>query len=329
MKPSDIQTFILNRANAKRKHHIMLWGAPGSGKTEITMHCARQYGNAIMMRLTNFDQVDLRGIPVASGNVTKWLTPDMLPQKGKGIIVLDEMVQATPGVQAAAGQLLDGHLGDYTVPPGYLFVATGNRDTDRAATNRMPSHIANRFTHIDFEVDLQDWLTWADGAGVNEMVKAFLMFKPTWLHQFDPKQRVNPTCRTWEIVSDDLNDGVADGNMLEILSGTIGAGAAVEFVGFIRVFRELPDYDSIKKRPTTVTVPQDVAVKYALAGMLSAFTTPQDMGRIMQFVERLPDEFQILCTQEMTRKNSKLAETSAYIGWCASHKDLLLNATIR
>lgn len=329
MKQTDIARFILARANAKNKHHIMLWGAPGSGKTQLTEQTAKKCGGSIMMRLTNFDQVDLRGIPVASGKVTKWLTPDMLPQGGKGIIILDEMVQANPGVQAAAGQLLDGHLGDYTVPPGYLFVATGNRDTDRAATNRMPSHIANRFTHIDFEVDNADWMAWADANGINDMIKAFLMFKPEYLHKFDPKQRVNPTCRTWEIVSNDLNDGVADGNMLEIFGGTVGVAAATEFVGFVRVFRELPDYESIKRRPTACAIPSDVAVKYAIANMLAVHTTPDAMGRVMQYVDRLPSEFQILTTQTMTSRNKKLTETSAYIQWCSKNKDLLLNATVR
>lgn len=343
MKPSRLISLIVARAQSQSKRPLMLWGPPGAGKSAVVAaaavaaFCASKPDDLsdyfIDLRPSQMDQsgADLR-FPMIDMKTKemRWITSEEFPKSGKGILFIDELPQATPAQQAAFSQLiLDRRIGTYTLPEGWYVVAAGNRDTDRAATNRMPSHIANRFTHIDFEVDAQDWYDWAYAAGVNPMVIAFLQFKPAWLHKFDAKQRVNPTCRTWQFVSDDLNEECADADLLEVVSGTVGQPAAIEFVGFVRVFRELPDFDTIKKRPEVCKVPDDASVKYAIATMLAALTQPDDMKHVMKYVKRLPSEFQILATQEMTRQNKALAETSSYITWAAENKDLLLNATAR
>lgn len=343
MKPSRIVNLIVARAKSKAKRPIFLSGPPGAGKSAIVAAAAAlAFGSAkadaadyfIDLRPSQMDQsgADLRFpmIDVKTKEM-RWVTSSEFPKSGRGILFIDELPQATAAQQAAFSQLiLDRRIGTYELPEGWYVVAAGNRDSDRAATNRMPSHIANRFTHIEFEVDANDWYDWAYKNEVNPMVIAFLQFKPEWLHKFDAKQRVNPTCRTWEFVSDDLNEGeIDDRDMLEIISGTVGQTAATEFVGFVRVFRELPDFDTIKKRPEGCKVPDDASVKYAIASMLAACTEPEDMKQVMKYVARLPSEFQILATQEMTRRNKRLAETGAYISWAAENKDLLLNATTR
>jgi MoxR-like ATPase len=48
-----------------------------------------------------------------------------------------------------------------TLPDGWSIVAAGNLDSDRAVTTRMPTPLRNRFVHLDFEVDLQEWCEWA------------------------------------------------------------------------------------------------------------------------------------------------------------------------
>lgn len=328
MKPSRILSIL--PALGKAKQPTMLWGAPGVGKSDLIKQFAKQYGDFIDLRLPLLDAVDMRGIPSIQDGKTVWMTPDMFPKKGKGVLFLDELPQAMPIVQSAASQLiLDRKIGEYSLPDGWMIIAAGNRDSDRAATNRMPSHIANRFTHLDYEVDYEDWYTWAYANGVNPMVIAFLQFKPELLHKFDPKVKAFPTPRSWGFVSNLLNTGDIDEGLLEIVSGTIGEGAAGEFIGFVRVFRELPDYDTIKRRPETCKVPEAVEVKYAIASMLAALTQPGDMKQVIKYIARLPSEFQILATQEMTHRNKRLTETAAYIGWAAENAKLMLNATAR
>ena len=55
--------------------------------------------------------------------------------------------------------------------------AAGNRDSDRAPTTRMPTPLRNRFVHIDFEVDVQEWCEWAIKTGIRPEVIAFIRFR--------------------------------------------------------------------------------------------------------------------------------------------------------
>lgn len=341
MKPSKAKRLITVCANTQPKPQpFMLWGDPGIGKSQTVAQLAAAYadkiakaewhGGLIDIRLSLMDSVDMRGIPVVKDGSTVWMTPDMFPRKGKGFIFLDELPQALPIVQSAASSLiLDRRIGNYTLPPGWAIGAAGNLDTNRAATNRMPSHIANRFTHINFEFDIEDWLEWAFDNRVNPMICAFGGFKPDGIHKFDPKQKVNPTPRTWEFLSNMLNTGDADDCLLDLANGTIGEGMAGEFVGFVRVFREMPDYETVCKKPEATKIPKDVAARYAVATMLAGRTQQADMKNVMKYVNRMDKEFQILTCNDMTKRNPRLSETSAYITWAAENKDLLLNATVR
>jgi len=120
------------------------------------------------VRALLLDPVDLRGLPfLGSDGRSKWATPDFLPQDGEGILFLDELNAAPAMVQASCYQLvLDRKLGEYTLPEGWAIVAAGNRDSDRAATTRMPTPLRNRFVHLEFEVDVQEWAEWAIGAEI-------------------------------------------------------------------------------------------------------------------------------------------------------------------
>jgi hypothetical protein len=317
----------------KAKQPVFIWGPPGAGKSDTVKQAAKRYGGKMIdLRLPNFDAVDMRGIPAVIDGETVWMTPKTFPKNGKGVIFLDELPQAPQIVQAAASQLiLDRRMGDYVLPDGWVVIAAGNRDTDRAATNRMPTHIANRFTHIDFEVDAADWITWAMANNINPMVIAFIAFRPELLHKFDPAKRDEkafPTPRTWAFVSNLLDQNIDD-CMLDVIAGTVGMGAATEFIGFVRVFREMPSLDEIKAAPEKLKIPENVAARYAISTMLSRMTQPGDMAAVTKYVSRMSKEFQILIMNDVTKHNRKLAETSAYIGWAAKNKDDLLNATAR
>ncbi len=329
MKPTAIASTLSTLIEADQP--AMVWGPPGVGKSRVVAEVAKAYGGGFLdLRLPLLDAVDLRGIPANVDGRTVWLTPEMFPRKGKGIIFLDELPQAMPIVQSAASQLiLDRKIGEYTLPKDWKIIAAGNRDTDRAATNKMPSHIANRFTHLNYEVDSDDWTQWAFGAGINAMVIAFIGFRPDLLHKFDAKQKAFPSPRSWEFVHKIIQTGKVDDVLLEVIGGTVGEGAANEFVGFVRVFREMPDYETIVKRPGGTSIPKDVAARYAVSTMLCKRTQKPDMKQIMTYIERMPAEFQVLTMNEMTRQNKSLAETSGYINWAAQNKDLLLNATVR
>lgn len=325
MKPSAVAKTILTCYHAKQP--LMVWGPPGVGKSQVAAQVAQAEGcQFIDLRLPLLDSVDLRGIPTTNNGTTRWLPPSFLPTKGKGILFLDEIVQGQQIVQAAASQLiLDRRIGEYALPDGWYVMAAGNRETDRAATNKMPSHIANRFVHVQFEIDIEDWLTWAFGNKIDASVIAFLQMRPDLLHQFDPTQKAFPTPRSWEFVSKVVTQGADEECFREIIEGTVGKAAAAEYVGFFRVYRELPEFEDIVKSPGKAKLPTNSAALYAVATMLAYRGESKHAKAIFAYIERLPKEFQIITVRNITKRNVDVAETQSYIHWQVANKDIVLN----
>lgn len=153
MKPSSIARSIELCVTARRPPFI--WGPPGVGKSQIVAQVAAKLGlQLIDVRLCLLDPVDLRGLPNVLNGSTSWSTPCFLPRDGQGILFFDEFPQAPPMMQNAASQLLlDRKLGEYRLPDGWQIVGAGDGQSSRAATHKMPTHIARRWIHHDLQID--------------------------------------------------------------------------------------------------------------------------------------------------------------------------------
>ena len=53
----------------------------------------------------------------------------------------------------------------------------------------MPTPLRNRFVHLDFEVDVQEWCEWAIKTGIRPEVIAFIRFRPELLSALDRVMR--------------------------------------------------------------------------------------------------------------------------------------------
>lgn len=326
MKPSFVKKALSTAINANKP--AFLWGPPGVGKSDVVGQVAKAASRQLTdVRAVLLDPVDLRGLPSIQNGRAHWCPPAFLPTEGSGILFLDELNAAPPSVQAACYQLvLDRKLGEYQVPPGWWIVAAGNNETDRAVTNRMPSALRNRFVHLQFEVDLDDWVAWALKAGIKTEVIAFLRYKPSLLHDFDPRRddKAFPSPRTWHFASDILQANPDPSTEFELLKGTLGEGAAAELYGFLRIFRDLPNPDAILMNPDKAVVPVDPATLYALTGALARKASEQTMARLVTYAGRLPDEFSVMLIRDCLAQDPQVANTRAYIQWASDHKDVLV-----
>ena len=82
---------------AKMLPPLMVWGAPGLGKSSILQKAARDQGiGFIDVRLAQREPVDIRGLPVPGPDGVKWLVSSDWPRdpKSRGIILFDEITAA-------------------------------------------------------------------------------------------------------------------------------------------------------------------------------------------------------------------------------------------
>jgi hypothetical protein len=305
LKPSEAAIAIkhmvnVNLENAKRgkkRRGLFVWGAPGIAKSSVVEQVADELNfKLIDIRLTQMEPTDLRGIPVPFKSddgkaFVEWAIPALLPKRDEGkrtatvtdqfgkeydgaIILLDELPNAAPSVQAGSYQLvLDGALGEYYVPDNVIVMAAGNRETDKGATFKMPTPLQNRFTHIEMRVDFEDFQTFALQTGFHQAVVGYLTAFKHELFQFEATSasRGFPTPRSWEMVSDILrgDPNIPEMVQMGLIAGSVGDGIAVKFLEYRKNAASLPDAsDILEGRVTDLKKGADISLMYALTTAL-------------------------------------------------------------
>ena len=345
MRPAQLLT-ILEREFQAAVHGqhtpVMLWGPPGVGKSQMVAQVALRHGMPVIdIRLSQMEPSDLRGIPFRVENVVEWAIPAMLPDARRhgpeGILFLDEISSAPPTVSAAAYQLiLDRRLGEYSVPEGWAIFAAGNRQGDRGVTYSMPSPLANRFSHFEIEVNLDDWAHWAYAQGIDERLIAFLRFRPDLLFDFDPAHNpvAFPSPRSWEFAHRALQKF---GQRSDLLSGAlqacVGPAAGIELTAFVENLHRLPDIDAITRGEES-QVPAETDLQYAVASALVARAIrsrgQEDaaliLGNILEYAGRFPQrEMGVMLVSDLYRAvGQDLCQVPQFNDWAKLVAEVML-----
>lgn len=305
----------------------MIWGMPGIGKSDVVRQIAKKRGIGLIdKRLAQSDPTELKGFPVPDlkGGTMRFLRDEMLPTEGEGILFLDELPQAPLAVQAAAYQLiLDRKLNTYTLPPGWTILAAGNRAKDRSISNQMPAALANRFVHLEVRADPDDWQLWAAGPGkIHPLVRGYLRFRPGNLcvEAIEPGARSFHTPRSWEFASRIIDQKLDNPDVnLALLSGTLGEGVAAEILGYIRDHSSVVNIDQIMMNPGKAPVPETPGALYAVCAALQDYTSLGNIDRVMEYIERLPREFQSVYMSSIMADND-LADCNATTQWIVKNR---------
>ncbi|MBK5963032.1 ATPase [Thiocystis minor] len=345
MRPAQLLR-VLDRefSSTAEGHHtpVMLWGPPGVGKSQIVARIAeRHHAPVIDIRLSQMEPSDLRGIPFRDGERVEWAIPAMLPDTQRhgpaGILFLDEITSAPPSVSAAAYQLiLDRRLGEYRVPQHWAIFAAGNRQGDRGVTYSMPAPLANRFSHFELDVNLDDWVAWAYANAIDERVIAFLRFRPELLFDFDPAHNpvAFPSPRSWEFAHRGLRKFEDQPDLLQgALQACVGPAAGIELTAFVNSLEQMPDLDAIV-RGDTVPVPREIDLQYAVAAALvgrairaqADANGPETIGHILRYAGRFPQrEMGVMLVSDLQRAvGNRLFEVPAFADWARLVSDVML-----
>ena len=257
---------------------LMVWGAPGLGKSMVIRDLAAEYGvGFIDVRLAQREPVDIRGLPVPKENGVEWIVAAEWPRdpQSKGIILFDELTAADRSLQVAAYEfILDRRLGHlYQVPDGWYICAAGNRSGDRAVTTSMSSALANRFMHVELKEDAESWCEWAIANGIHPSVVAFIRFRPSLLftQKNENLERAWPTPRSWARVGAMIDKYGNMDDMLRraVVHGLVGNAAGGEFLAFHAMSRQFDDVLALMRDPKQpLKVPGQTDQKYAFCAAM-------------------------------------------------------------
>jgi MoxR-like ATPase len=209
-----------------------------------------------------------------SGNVVPGSVLWNVTGTSKAIFGLEEFNSAPPTVMAAAYQLiLDRRVGDYIVPDGVMLVAMGNRDGDKGVTYKIPKPVANRFVHLEMEINSEDWQEWAVKNNIHSDVIGYLA---KWTsHLFEEKFAEKPehafaTPRSWEFVSKIISkaDPKTDEDRavrMALVCGAIGNVIGTAFMIHKEFMDDMPNVQHIFSGRVTTFNPKNDKYKTQIA----------------------------------------------------------------
>lgn len=287
----------------------MLHGPAGTGKSSIVYQVANKLGyeRVVMLRAAEMRPEDLTGPPFpydagysqfhpplvllrltkewhertrsSAGEVAGSADNGAGPSKpGKTVLFMDELPNAHPDVQATLHSLiLDRTFGveNFTLLDSVRLIVAGNRREDGAHIYELSAPLRTRIApHIVVRPTPEEWVRWARREGLYEPIIAFLPQREELFYDFDPKSRALTfaSYRTWEMASRVCRT-VSDTEVLRIaLAGTVGPGAAAEFMAFLETTRKAPTAKEIAEDPLgTDTFGQDPDVALVVVeNMISA-----------------------------------------------------------
>lgn len=330
MKISEMKE-IIKENFCNQKTPLFFHGPPGIGKTDGIEQAHKELEQKLKRKinlrtiiLSQYESVDLRGLPKIVEDMTRWCGPEELTYKkdDEVIVFFDELSNATADVQKAAQQLIHtGRLGTLVMPKNTMFIAAGNRQTDKAGANRVLTALANRFEHHDVEADHNDWISWAIHNGIDHSLIAFISFKPLALNSFDPNKRENATPRTWSKINNLIGSNYFESRVM----GTVGKGEGSEFLAHRNVWNKLPACEDIWKNPDKVEMPKEASTIYALAMSLALKATPENFPNALKFMSKTGQDMQVLFIKHACQTNSKIRSIAEFKEYVQKNKDVMFN----
>lgn len=316
------------RLNIDCRTNLLIVGPPAIGKTKIAELVAEEVckecgGTWMILHPCTDDPADWKGLGFPSedrksacflpyGNLLAMTKAEKML-----IVIIDDVGQSFDSVQAAIMQVVEERrINGVTISDHVRFVLCSNRKGDKAGVKGIIEPLKARCAMVDLEVSTDDWLLWANGAGMPPELTGFIKLRPQMLHDFKPTTDMTNSAspRGWERVGKHMLHGMSKEIEYEIFKGSCGEQAATEFSGFLKVFRELPDPEQWIKDPTK-PLPTEEHVIYALTSALAYMANKSNVEKIYELAMRLDAEFSTFLVFSMVQRDPKLAQNKGMATW--------------
>ena len=203
----------------------------------------------------------------------------------------------------------------------------------------MPRALANRLLHIEIIPDFDSWSQWTVAKGINPKVVGFVSFNQNYLNQDDATKDdvAYPTPRTWEMVSNILNNVSEDMNFVyPLISGLVGVGMATEFRAWCKIYKDLPNIEDIFAGKET-KLPKGTDRLYALISAMLGYAkqhklTAKKLENSLEYAMQMTPDFTCVLIkgyQNVSKDfSTMLLQSSAYLKWINT-KGRFLNGIVR
>ena len=346
MKLNEAHPIVKNCIKVKTP--VMLWGAPGIGKSSLIHQISNELRlRVIDLRLAQLEPTDLRGVPMPNRETgrAEWYLPAFWPVAavedgerevvgedgkkrkvevkagcgidGPGLVFLDEIEKAPVSVKNASLQLvLDRAIGSYKLPDDWTIVCAGNREEDGAFSQTLGTALANRMLHLEIEPDLDAWAAWARDNGVAEDIIAFLHFKPELVYK-NTGENAFPTPRSWAMGSNLIKMVKNQKEQAVVLSAAVGKGASSEFTVYNNVYKNVNPEEILDDGKMPKIDEKDQAFKYAVTMAVAFYLRKKGLKdreeNTAKFMNSLSPELRVVFLKNQTLATmEKMAKSSFF-----------------
>lgn len=327
---------------------VELVSGPGIGKSESRLQIGELIKKVLKLEafgdkaffLSTVEQPDVRGFGLPSKDtdgraIMTYTAAPWMPKANDpkhGILFLDEFRQAGHDVQKPAAELLlNGRVGDNQLPITWMVVAASNREKDRSGVQRELAFLSNRRMEIKIEPNLDSWVDWAERRAIHWLAIAFAKRQPGLVFGDTVPDKPGPFCTPRSLVKvSHLIGQLEMDEFTEAAAGLIGEGTAAQFVSFLRVAEQLPDFTDIIANPKKCKLPDENRpdAQYATMQMIAHRVDNDSATPAFQYLQRMGKEFQVAGLKATLRRCPAVLQSKEFSGWVKENRDLLLNANM-
>lgn len=308
----------------------LIEGHMGSGKSSILANMKKANPGAynyVYLDCTQLDVGDVQcPVPNADKSAISFLPNEMFFSGGDVPLCLmfDELGKANRQIQNVCLPIIhERRVGNRKLPSGSIVFATTNLGAEGVGDTMLP-HVVDRMTVVEMaKPQSEAWIDWGMRNNVHPIVLAFAQEFPSIFADFrdvknasDNKYIFHPqaqrrkfiTHRGMERVSHHMHaaEKLGDSDALHAaIAGTVGDCAAADLMAYSVLFSHLPQRATVIQNPTGASVPDNPAACIMMAYNAVGWVNRTDLGNIVTYIKRLPQEIQALFATQVMRNRDK------------------------
>ena len=82
----------------------------------------------------------------------------------------------------------------------------------------------------------------------------------------------------------------------------------------MKIYRNLPDIDTVIKTPEKSAVPTEAAVLYAMSTSLAHHATAKNFANVLAYAKRMPSEYLVVMVRSVANKR-EITSSKVFLDW--------------